>query len=343
MKTAFFTIIVFALVIAIHEFGHFIVAKLSGVKVHEFALGMGPKLFKVKKGETEYTLRLLPIGGYVRMEGEDEESDDARSFGKQPGWIKIAIVVAGAFMNFVLAIVVFTIYSYGIGSPTTVIDSFIENLPAQESGLLKGDEIVAINENKVKSWNNITEEISASSKEEIKVTVKRNEQQKEFTIKPVVNEEENRLMIGIQPKSEKSVTSAIKDGASTFVLVGKMMFGFLGNLFTGNFNKDDVSGPIGIVYAVGTVSKQGILSVLFFTGLISMNLGIFNLLPIPALDGSRAVFIIIEVLRGKPMDPNKEGFIHMIGFVLLILLMIVVAYNDIIKFNIISKITGLFG
>lgn len=343
MKTAFFTIVVFALVIAIHEFGHFIVAKLSGVKVHEFALGMGPRLLHLTKGETEYTLRLFPIGGYVRMEGEDEDSDDARSFGKQPGWVKIAIVVAGAIMNFVLAIVVFTIYSYGIGTPTTVIDKVIEDLPAQEAGLLPGDDIVAVNHNKTKSWNNITDEISVSSKEQIKVTVKRNEQEKEYTIKPTVDEKDNRLIIGIQPESEKSVPAAIKGGASTFVSVGKGMFGLLGNIFTGNFNKDDVSGPIGIVYAVGAISKQGLLPVLFFTGLISMNLGIFNLLPIPALDGSRAVFIILEVLRGKPMDPNKEGFIHMVGFVLLILLMIVVAYNDIIKFNIISKITGLFG
>ncbi len=343
MKTVIFTILVFGIVIAIHEFGHFIVAKLAGVKVHEFALGMGPRLFHVKKGETEYTLRLLPIGGYVKMEGEDEESDDARSFGKQPSWVRIAIVSAGAFMNFVLAIVVFTIYSYGVGTPTTTIDSVIDNMPAQEAGLLKGDNIIAIDGKEVGSWRNITETISKSSQKQIKVTVKRGEEKKDYTINPIKDKKDNRTIIGIQPMLEKSIISAIRGGIENFTLAVKMMFGFIGQLFRGNVNKNDVSGPIGIVYAVGTVSKQGIMSVLFFTGLISINLGVFNLLPIPALDGSRVVFLIIELLRGKPIDPNKEGFIHMIGFILLILLMIVVAYNDIIKFNIISKITGLFG
>ena len=343
IKTAIFTLLVFGIVIAIHEFGHFIVAKLAGVKVHEFAIGMGPKLFQKKKGETEYTLRLLPIGGYVKMEGEDEESDDARSFGKQPAWIKIAIVSAGAFMNFVLAIIVFTIYSYGVGTPTTIIDSVVDDMPAKQAGLLSGDNIRGINDATTNSWQDVTDEISGSKTEDIKITIERNNKQETYIMKAIKDKEDNRLIIGIQPKFEKSFMSAIKGGISNFTLSVKMMFQFIGQLFQGNVNKDDVSGPVGIVYAVGVVSKQGIMSVLFFMGLISINLGVFNLLPIPALDGSRVVFLIIELLRGKPVDPNKEGFIHMVGFVLLILLMIVVAYNDIIKFNIISKITGLFG
>ena len=336
IKTAIFTLLVFGIVIAIHEFGHFIVAKLAGVKVHEFAIGMGPKLFQKKKGETEYTLRLLPIGGYVKMEGEDEESDDARSFGKQPAWIKIAIVSAGAFMNFVLAIIVFTIYSYGVGTPTTIIDSVVDDMPAKQAGLLSGDNIRGINDATTNSWQDVTDEISGSKTEDIKITIERNNKQETYIMKAIKDKEDNRLIIGIQPKFEKSFMSAIKGGISDFTLSVKMMFQFIGQLFQGNVNKDDVSGPVGIVYAVGVVSKQGIMSVLFFMGLISINLGVFNLLPIPALDGSRVVFLIIELLRGKPVDPNKEGFIHMVGFVLLILLMIVVAYNDIIKFNIIQ-------
>lgn len=343
LKTAVFTLLVFGIVIAIHEFGHFIVAKLAGVKVHEFAIGMGPKLFQKKKGETEYTLRLLPIGGYVKMEGEDEESDDERSFGKQPAWIKIAIVSAGAFMNFVLAIVVFTIYSYGIGTPTTIIESVVNQMPAQEAGIVKGDKIIGVNDYNTDSWQDVTEKISKSETEEIKITIQRDNNQETYTINAIKDKDEDRLIIGIQPKFEKNFMSAIKGGISNFTLSVKMMFEFIGQLFQGNVNKDDVSGPVGIVYAVGVVSKQGLMSVLFFMGLISINLGVFNLLPIPALDGSRVVFLLIELIRGKPVDPNKEGIIHMVGFVLLILLMIVVAYNDIIKFNIISKITGLFG
>lgn len=343
MKTGLFTILVFGIVIAIHEFGHFIVAKLAGVKVHEFALGMGPRLIHITKGETEYSLRLLPIGGYVKMEGEDEDSDDERSFGKQPGWIKIAIVAAGAFMNFVLAILVFTIYSYSAGTPTTIIDSVVADMPAEKAGILSGDKIKSINGEEIYDWQGVTESISSSSKDKINVTVLRNGVEKTYTIKPINDIEENRVMIGIQPTFEKSFSSAIKGGFNNFTIAVKMMFEFIGQLFKGNVNKDDVSGPVGIVYAVGQVSKQGLMSVLFFTGLISINLGVFNLLPIPALDGSRIVFLIIELLRGKPVDPNKEGFVHMVGFVLLILLMIVVAYNDIMKFDIINKITGLFG
>lgn len=343
MKTALFTILVFGIVIAIHEFGHFIVAKKAGVKVHEFALGMGPKLFQIKKGETEYTLRLLPIGGYVKMEGEDEDSDDERSFGKQAGWVKIAIVAAGAFMNFVLAIVVFTIYSYSAGAPTTVIDSVMVDMPAAQAGVENGDKITSINGEKIDSWKDVTQEINISDRDKIDLVVLRDNVEKRFTINPQLNVEENRLMIGIQPTFEKSFTSAIKGGFENFTMSIKMMFEFFGQLLQGNVNKDDVSGPVGIIYAVGEVSQQGFMYVLFFTGLISINLGVFNLLPIPALDGSRIVFLIIESLRGKPVDPNKEGFIHMIGFIALILLMIVVAYNDIIKFDIIGKITGLFG
>lgn len=343
VKTAVFTLLVFGIVIAIHEFGHFIVAKLAGVKVHEFAIGMGPKLIQVKKGETEYTLRLLPIGGYVKMEGEDEDSDDERSFGKQPAWIRIAIVSAGAIMNFILAIVVFTISSYGLGTPTTIIDNVIEDMPARQAGIVEGDKITGVNDNDIDSWQDVTEEIGSSETENIKITVQRNNEEKTYIINPIKDKADGRLIIGIEPGAERSIKSAIKGGVDNFVLSIKMMFEFFGQLFKGNVNKDDVSGPVGIVYAVGVVSKQGIMSLLFFTGLISINLGVFNMLPIPALDGSRVAFLLVELVRGKPVDPNKEGMFHMIGFMALILLMIVVAYNDIIKFDLIGKITGLFG
>ncbi len=342
IKTALVTLIVFGIVVAVHEFGHFIVAKLSGVKIHEFAIGMGPKLFQVKKGETEYTLRLFPIGGYVKMEGEDEDSEDARSFGKQKSINKIAILVAGAFMNFILAIVVFIIYAYSVGVPTNIIDIPIENMPAAEAGLLKGDKIVGINDNKVETWDDVTREISSTDNDKINIKVERDNTEQSFVIVPTKDKDSNRLVIGIQPEYEKSFANAIKGGFSNFVFMVKMMFGFIGQVFKGNVDKNDVSGPIGIIYEVGKVSKEGLMPILLFTGLISINLGVFNLLPIPALDGSRVVFVILEMLRGKPVDPNKEGFIHMIGFMLLLLLMIVVGYNDIIKFDILGKITGLF-
>ncbi|AFS78572.1 putative membrane-associated zinc metalloprotease [Gottschalkia acidurici 9a] len=342
MKTAIFTIFVFFIVVLVHEFGHFIVAKLSGVLVHEFAIGMGPKILSFKKGETDYTLRLLPIGGFVKMEGEDEDSDSERGFGKQPIGTRIAIVSAGAIMNFILALVVFFIHAYTIGTPTTTISGVTEGMPAQEAGLKEGDKIININNKEIKSWDNVIEEIDKSGDKNIKITVLRNEKEKTFNIEPVNAEKENRLVIGVERGTERSFTGAVKESVKNFASTIKMMLEFIGRIFQGNINKDEVSGPVGIVYAVGEVSKYGFMYVLLFTGLISINLGLFNLLPIPALDGSRIVFLFIELLRGKPVDPNKEGFIHMIGFILLILLMIVVAYNDIVKFNILNKIAGLF-
>ncbi len=334
MQTALATIFVFFIVVVFHEFGHFIVAKTSGIKVHEFAIGMGPKLFKINKGDTDYTLRLLPIGGYVKMEGEDEYSDDLRSFSRKPIGIRMTVIAAGAIMNFILAIIVFSIYSYNVGVPTTTIDKVTEKLPAYEAGIRAGDTITSVDNNNVNSWEDIKKFISASNGKEIKVSVLRNERELNFTIKPIIEKNENRLIIGIAPKVKKSILLSIKNGFENMIMILGLMFQFIFMLFKGKVSSGDISGPVGIVYLVGEAAKSGFLYVLYIAGFISINLGFFNLLPIPALDGSRLVFLLVEFIRGKPVNPEREGFIHFIGFVFLILLMLVVAYKDIIKFNI---------
>lgn len=334
MQTALATIFVFFVVVVFHEFGHFIVAKASGIKVHEFAIGMGPKLFTTSKGDTDYSLRLLPIGGYVKMEGEDEHSDDARSFSRKPIGIRMAVIAAGAIMNFVLAIIVFSIYSFNIGVPTTTIDKVTEKFPAYESGLRSGDTITSIDNFNINNWEDIKKAINASSGSEIKITVLRNEQEHNFFIKPIIEKDENRLIIGITPKMKKSLLLSIRSGFESVILVLGLMFEFIIMLFKGKVSSGDISGPVGIVYLVGEAAKSGFLYVLYIAGFISINLGFFNLLPIPALDGSRLVFLLFELIRGKPVNPEKEGFVHFIGFVFLILLMLVVAYKDIIKFNV---------
>ncbi|SDY84330.1 regulator of sigma E protease [Proteiniborus ethanoligenes] len=334
MQTALATIFVFFIVVLFHEFGHFIVAKLSGIKVHEFAIGMGPKLFKINKGETDYSLRLLPIGGYVKMEGEDEYSNDARSFSKKSIRIRMAVIAAGAIMNFVLAIIVFSIYSFYIGVPTTTIDNVTEGLPAYEAGLRKGDTIITIDNYKVNNWEDVKSAINASNGLEIRVTVLRNEKEQFFSIKPIIEKKDNRLIIGIYPEMERSLILSIKNGFENVILVLGLMFQFFVMLFKGKVSSGDISGPIGIVYLVGEAAKSGTLYVLYVAGFISINLGFFNLLPIPALDGSRLVFLLIELVRGKPVNPEKEGFVHFVGLVLLMALMLVVAYKDIIKFNV---------
>ncbi|WP_200800500.1 RIP metalloprotease RseP [Proteiniborus sp. DW1] len=328
------TIFVFFIVVVFHEFGHFIIAKISGIKVHEFAIGMGPRLFKINKGDTDYSLRLLPIGGYVKMEGEDEHSDDEKSFSKKPIGVRMAVIAAGAIMNFVLAIIVFSIYAYNVGVPTTTIDEATERLPAYESGLRSGDTIKSINGSEVNSWDDIKNYIGTSNGEEITVSVIRNGKEYNFIMKPITNKEENRLIIGITPKLVKSLPLSIKSGFQNMIMILGLMFQFIAMLFRGKVSSGDISGPVGIVYLVGEAAKSGFQYVLYVAGFISINLGFFNLLPIPALDGSRLVFLLLELIRGKPVNPEREGFIHFIGFVFLILLMLVVAYKDLIKFNI---------
>jgi len=334
VQTALATIFVFFIVVVFHEFGHFFIAKISGIKVHEFAIGMGPKLFKINKGDTDYTLRLLPIGGYVKMEGEDEYSDDLRSFSQKPVGVRMAVIAAGAIMNFILAIIVFSIYAYNVGVPTTTINEATEKLPAYEAGLRAGDTITSINNFDVNSWEDIKTSINASNGKEITVKVIRDNKELEFTIKPVMDSETNRLIIGISPKMTKSLLLSIKNGFENMAMILGLMFQFIGMLFKGNVSSGDISGPIGIVVLVGEAAKSGFQYVLYVAGFISINLGFFNLLPIPALDGSRLVFLLVELVRGKPISQEREGFIHFIGFVFLIVLMIIVAYKDIIKFNI---------
>jgi len=333
MQTAIAAIFVFLLVVLLHELGHFTVAKMVGIKVNEFSIGMGPKLLQKEKGDTQYTLRLLPIGGYVKMEGEDENSEDPRSFSKVSPLARIAVVAAGAFMNFVLAIIVLTIVAFNTGVPTTTIGEIIQNSPAEINGIEPGDRIVEINGTKISDWNDITNLVSNSNADqELEVKVLRNNIEQKLSVKPII--EDGRVIIGIIPSYEKSFSSAIKGGIENTILFVNLMFDFLKMLFQGKVSTNDLSGPIGVISEIGQAASMGISNVLFLLGFISVNLGFFNLLPIPALDGSRIVFLLIELVRGKPIDPDKENLIHTIGFVLLISLMLIVTYKDLIRINI---------
>ncbi|RKD34470.1 RIP metalloprotease RseP [Thermohalobacter berrensis] len=332
--TALAAIFVFFLVVVFHEFGHFIVAKLVDIKVHEFSIGMGPRIFKVKKGETDYSLRALPIGGYVKMEGEDEKSDDIRSFSNKPVLARMAVIAAGAIMNFILALLVFSLISYIIGAPTTTIMETTKDMPAYNAGIKSGDKIISVNNIDIDTWDELVSVISKSEGKELKVTVLRNNKKIDFYVDPVIEKDTGRAIIGIVPEMKKSILYSIKNGFDRMIFMLSMMFRFLRMLLTGNVNTTDVIGPVGIIHLVGEAAKLGFLNVLSLAGLISVNLGFFNLLPIPALDGSRLMFLIIELFRGKPIDPEKEGFIHFVGFVFLMLLMIFIAYKDLIRFNV---------
>ncbi len=333
MQTAIAAIFVFLLVILLHELGHFTVAKLVGIKVNEFSIGMGPKIIQRQKGETKYTLRILPIGGYVNMEGEDEDSDDPRGFGKASPLARMAVVAAGAIMNFVLALIVLSIFSFNTGEPTTVIGEIIENTPAEVAGILPGDRITHINHISVNTWEELSEAISSSElKEDMEVSILRSNEDITINIVPV--SEEGRNIIGIIPRYKKSLSYGIKGGFEKTGMFIKLMFDFIGMVFKGQVSTKDLAGPIGVINEVGQAAKMGMTSLLLILGFISVNLGFFNLLPIPALDGSRLVFLFIELVRGKPIDPEKENVIHLVGFAFLIGLMLIVTYRDLLRLNI---------
>ena len=333
MQTAIAAIFVFLLVILLHELGHFTVAKLVGIKVNEFSIGMGPKLFQKRKGETEYTLRVLPIGGYVKMEGEDEDSNDPRAFGSVSALSRIAVVAAGAIMNFVLAIVVLSIVSFSMGEPTNTIGEIIPDTPAQYGGIMAGDKLISVNNIQVNTWEELSDAIGNSSgNEELEIRIIRDNEEQTLYLQPTV--EDGKVMIGIIPMYEKSFIAGIKGGFQMTASFIGLMFDFIKMIFTGGVSINDLSGPVGVINEIGNAARMGMMNLLILLGFISVNLGFFNLLPIPALDGSRLVFLFIELLRGKPVNPEKENLIHFVGLIFLLGLMLVVTYKDLIRIDI---------
>ena len=327
--TLVYAIIMFCILIFIHEFGHFIVAKACGVKVNEFALGMGPAIFKRQKGETLYALRAIPIGGYCAMEGEDEESEDERAFNNKKAWQKALIVVAGATMNFILCVVIMIGIATFSGTPTTTVGELTADGPAKAAGLKVGDQIVRIDDKKIDEWTDITTAIGEGS-ETVRVGIIRDGH--EMTITSETVEEDGRLIIGILPERDHGVITGIKNGIDSTGKMTVMMVDTFRMLFTGEVSVKELSGPVGIVYVVNDTAKMGILYLFYLTALISLNLAIVNMLPLPALDGGRLLMIIIRKITGKAITDEMEGKIHFIGIMLLFALMIYVTWNDIVRF-----------
>jgi regulator of sigma E protease len=332
MTTILIALFVFGILVVFHEFGHFSIAKLVGIKVHEFSVGMGPRIFKISGKETEYSIRILPLGGFVKMEGEDEASTDERSFNNKPVWARFLVVAAGSIMNFVLAILLFIIIFYSIGFPTTIVKETAPGFPAEKAGILPGDKITAIDGMQIHNWDKIVETINDKKDKEMEIIILRNDEQKKIHVRPIINEDTKQVLIGISPTTKKSFFQSIKISFDRMLFVIRGMFGFFAQIFEGKASTDDVVGPVGIIHLVGEAAKFGIYNVMSLAALISVNLGMINLLPIPALDGARLVFLAIEGIIGKPIDPEKEGFVHFVGFVLLMGLMLFIVYKDIIRF-----------
>ncbi|MGL5711778.1 MAG: RIP metalloprotease RseP [Paraclostridium sp.] len=331
--TIIVAILAFGLIVFIHELGHFLFAKKAGVRIHEFAIGMGPKVYGFKKGETIYTIRLLPLGGYVAMEGEDGDSNDPRSFGNKTILQRASILFAGPFFNIILAALILIPVFMFIGSPSTTLREVMDNTPAQVAGLKAGDTITSINGTEIGSWNELSQVIGSSKGEELNITVDRNGTKEEISVTPEAKE--GNYVIGIYPEYKKSIVDAFKNAITTTISMIIQMITFLGQLITGNLPggvESSVTGPIGVISIVADATKAGFVNVLYLASVISLNLGILNLLPIPALDGGRLLFLGIELIRGgKKLDPNKEGMVNMIGFVALMLFMLFITYKDVIR------------
>lgn len=417
VKTVLTFIFVFGIIVLVHEFGHYYFAKKSGVMVREFAIGMGPKLFSIHKNSTTYTLRLLPLGGYVRMAGLGEDTDDlykgmnvtlelddegrvkkintsdknlfqgiplevtdfdlqdqlfiegncpveegqtrfpvdhdALIVEKDGTEIQIApkdvqydsaklgqrmmINFAGPMNNFILTILLLIVMAFMQGGVpdmnSTTIGGVQKESVAQKAGLQEGDKILSVNGTKVENWDDLVEDIHQSTKGPVKLEVETSKGTKDFTLTPKVEKvgDEKQGFIGIQPSITHSLWAKIRYGFTQTWSMTKQIFTALKDLVTG-FSLNKLGGPVAIFKVSENVAKQGWIAILSFTAMLSLNIGIFNLIPIPALDGGKLLLNFYELIMRKPLDPKKEGVLTMIGFGVMIILMILVTWNDLRRY-----------
>ncbi len=334
MATLISAIVIFLVLVLVHEFGHFITAKLCGVTVHEFAVGMGPAIFKKEYKGTLYSLRCIPIGGYCAMEGEDEESDDAGAFSNKRPWQRMLILVSGALMNLILGFILMCCIMFSHNAQLVnipVINTVMEQSAAQGAGLQSGDKIVKINNADIQTYMELKMELSRYKGGSIAVEYIRDGHRNKVLLTPQADED-GMYYIGFVPKSEPlSFGGRLYHAWHHTVLYGKMILVSLYDLVTGAVGMEAMSGPVGIVSEIGNAAQKGIMDLISLGALITINLGLFNLLPLPALDGGRVFFILVELIIRKKISADKEGIVHFIGFALLILLMVFATWNDIVR------------
>lgn len=343
--TILLAVLVFGALIFIHELGHFIAAKATGVRVTEFALGMGPVLFRFGKGETQYALRLFPIGGFVSMAGEDPSAeeeeelrgrDDPGAFFNKKIWQRIIIVVAGAVMNILLGFCIMVGITASQNALSSSVVAQFDSGATSSQKLQLQDEILAINGSKVHIGNDIVFLMMRDDDGLMDLTVRRNGETVELTDVPfqVEEAEEGIKVMKLDFKvygMPKTFWGVLKESYYMTTSVVRTVWTSLIDLVTGKYGINQLSGPVGTATAIGQASSMGARTLLMMVVLITVNLGVFNLLPLPALDGGRLLFLLIEAVRRKPIKPQYEGYVHMVGFLLLMALMIFVTFNDILK------------
>lgn len=329
-------VLVFIILIIIHEFGHFIAAKLMGVRVNEFAVGFGPKLFSKQLGETTYKVNLIPLGGYCAMEGEDEDSTDERAFCNKKAWRRFIIVVAGALFNLILGVILVAVsLAPGKYFATTTVASFAEDAVSANSGLKVGDKIIAVDTRKIYTTYDLSYAFTGVSDGKIDITVLRDD--KKVQLNNVAFKTENldgvdyiAVDFWVEPE-QKTFINYVKQSIKTSFSYVRVVWFSLIDLIGGKFGLNAVSGPVGVTAAIGSAAKANLLNLIPIMALITINLGIFNLLPIPALDGGRLLFIIFEMVFKKSVPQKFEGVVHTVGFILLFGFMILITFKDIWK------------
>lgn len=371
VQQIFAAIIVFGLMIFFHELGHFTLAKAVGVQVYEFSIGFGTRLAGFRRRGTVYNLRMLPLGGFVRMAGMDPEedrreaikrhremfdpeiSDDATEsdidpacrvdqngcFSNKSVIKRMLVIAAGPIMNFFLAILLFSIVIGIFGIPvnlketgSNVVGKVLPDKPAAQVGIQKGDRIVGINGQKVETWEQITAIIHKNPGKKVQLTVVRDGVTKKIGVTPEYDEKNKVGLIGMHPSTKRpGLVGAVKLGSLQTYEYLMLTLDFLGKMFTREVPLGELGGPVRITTELGRAAEMGPFYLLSFAGFLNIQIGLFNLLPIPALDGSRIVFLAFEGLRGRPVDQTKENFVHLVGLGLLLLLIVVITYRDIVQ------------
>lgn len=342
MLTFIAFVVVFGTIVFFHELGHFLVAKLAGIEVYQFALGFGPVLISRTFAETEYSLRAFPLGGFVKMAGMDEPQggsdplaeEDPRNFhNKSLPW-RLSTIAAGPFMNFVLAVLLFTVYFMLVTLPPTI--TLVEQgSPAEQAGFLPGDRFVSLNGQAVKDTEGVIAIIQASPEQKLTVVVRRQGQLLTIPVFPKEQEGKGILGVGIDSKPQYPFFTSLRAGISqTWYFITQLVTD-LGRMITGK-QKVELSGPIGIVLIVGETARQGLPNLLLLAIILNINLGLLNLLPVPVLDGGWLLILIVEAIRGKPLAPEARGVAQFIGLAVLLLLMLFATIKDISRLNLFS-------
>lgn len=338
-------ILVFGIVVVSHEFGHFLLAKANGIRVVEFSVGMGPKIISWKKGDTLYSIRLLPIGGACMFEGEDglavkEEEKKGRggAFPEANVWARISTVFAGPLFNFLLAFLVALVMVQLIVVRDPVASTVAKDGAAAQAGMQDGDRILSMNGERIYLYDEIYVFAQMSKENEVKVVYERDGERRETVIVPRFDEKEGRYLFGFVNSEPVEIRGldAVRYAWYEVRAGVKNTYKSLVMLITGKVARTEVAGPVGIANMVGEIYEQTkedwldvLVNMMNITMLLSVNLGIMNILPLPALDGGRLVFLIVEVFRGKPVPPEKEGIVHLIGLIFFMILMVLVFVNDI--------------